>query len=179
MIRLSRLARFLDRINEQAGRWISWTVLALVVLQFTIVVLRYIFREGSIILQEALLYFNGLMFLGACGYTLLHNAHVRVDLKYRGAIRRYKALVNFWGTATLLIPILVLKWWVGVPYVLASWQNLEGSAETTGIPAVFLLKSFILLFAAGLTIQAISLMIHSWLQLKGVEHGEEEESGMV
>ena len=175
----ARIAAVLDRINEQTGRWISWTVLALVIMQFIIVVLRYIFREGSIVLQESLLYLNGLMFLGACGYTLLHNAHVKVDLIYRGANDRYKALVNFWGTILLLTPTLILIWWVGLPYAIASWQNLEGSAETTGIQAVFILKSFILLFAAGLTLQAISLLIHSWLRLKGKETGPEEEGEMV
>ena len=179
MTALSRLAACLDIINEMAGRWISWAVLALVLLQFIIVILRYIFHEGSIILQELLLYLNALMFLGAAGHTLLHDTHVRVDVFYRGAGTACKARVDFWGTVLLLTPVLILTWWMGVPYVLASWYNLEGSIETTGIQAVFILKSFILLFAASLSLQAISLLIHSRLRLYGDKAGAEEEIRVV
>ncbi len=52
-----------------------------------------------------------------------------------------------------------LLWWVGYPYVARSWSVLEASRETSGIPAIFLLKTFIQLFDATLALQGIAMAI--------------------
>jgi TRAP-type mannitol/chloroaromatic compound transport system permease small subunit len=101
------------------------------------------------------------------GYTLLHNGHVRLDIFYRDASIRTQALVDLWGSIGLLIPVTVLIWWSSWPYVAGSWKVLEGSKETSGIHAVFLLKTVILVFAALMLVQGISLMAKSILTLKG------------
>ena len=68
-----------------------------------------------------------------------------------------------------LIPMCVLVLWVSWPYVKASWAVLEGSPEgRMGIPAVFLLKSLIIVFAGVLGLQSLSLLIQSALFLAGV-----------
>ncbi|MCG8506333.1 MAG: TRAP transporter small permease subunit, partial [Sphingomonadales bacterium] len=123
-------------------------------------------RVGSIMVQESLLYINAFLFLTAAGVTLLEDGHVRVDIFYRGASRRYKARVDFWGTAVFLIPVLALLWVYGLPYVVNSWAELEGSIETGGLPAVFLLKTLILFAAATLSLQAVALLLRSWLTLR-------------
>ena len=48
---------------------------------------------------------------------------------------------------------------VSIDYVRLSWSVLEGSRETSGIQAVFLLKSVILVFAGQLALQAVSGII--------------------
>ena len=58
---------------------------------------------------------------------------------------------------------------IGLPYVLSSIQNLEASFETSGLQIVYVLKSFILLFAFSLTIQGISLAIRSWNAWQGAK----------
>ena len=65
--------------------------------------------------------------------------------------------------------------WISFPYVADSWANLEGSQETSGIPAVFLLKTSILLFCAVLILQGISMAIHASLVLMGLEAPMPEE----
>jgi len=82
MQKLLALANRLDAINDWLGRTLSYTVILLVLVQFAIVVMSGNFRVGSIKLQESLLYINALMFLGAAGYVLLKDAHVRVDVFY-------------------------------------------------------------------------------------------------
>ena len=83
--------------------------------------------------------------LGA-GYTLLHEGHVRVDIVYRPAGRRYRAIVDLLGSLLLLLPMTLAVLWLAFPYVIESWRRLEGSREADGLPGIFLLKSVILVF---------------------------------
>ena len=164
---LASVANLIDRLNDQLGRGLSWLVLALILVQLAIVVLRYVFQIGSVWVQESLLYGNALLFLGAAGYTLLKDAHVRVDLFYREASAKTKAWVNLLGVLLFLWPLCGLIGVAGIPYVAKSWAVFEGSVETTGLQAVYLLKSLILLFGLSLALQGLSLAIRSWLVIGG------------
>ena len=53
------LIKFIDRINEAVGRTAAWLTVIMVVVQFAIVLLRYVYGIGSIALQESLLYMHG------------------------------------------------------------------------------------------------------------------------
>jgi len=162
---VERLAIIIDRANRWIGRGVAWLVLALVLVQFSLVILRYVFGIGSITLQESLLYMHGALFLLAAGYTLLNNGHVRVDVFYRRATAKRKALVDAAGTVFLLLPFCVLLWLYATPYVAASWAIREGSRETSGIQAVFLLKGCILAFVLLLALQGLALLLRSLLVL--------------
>lgn len=180
MTALSAFVRTIDRCNEAIGRWVSWAVIAMVLLQFLVVVLRYVFGLGSVALQESIVYLHGILFLVAAGYTLLRDGHVRVDIFYRSASSRQKALVDLLGTLLFLLPVCVLLWVVSWPYVAASWSVLEGSKETSGIQGVYLLKSAILVFVLLVTLQGFSLAARSALILLGAElptAARQDESG--
>lgn len=153
---LTDLAETLDMINERIGRFLGLMPLLLVLLQFLIIVLAAGFDLGSIKLQESLQYINALMFLGAAGYTMKHNEHVRVDLVYNRLSQRGKDWVDFLGIVFLLIPFVTLLWISGISYANDSWAIFEKSIETSGLPFVYLLKSIILLFCLTLSIQVIS-----------------------
>lgn len=158
---LTRLAGGIDAVNGAVGRFLGWAALLLIVLQFALVVANHVFSVGSIQAQEARLYINALIFLGAAGYTLLAGEHVRVDLFYRDADPRAKAWVDLIGTLVFLLPVIAILLWAGLPYVAAAWSIREGSTETGGLPFVYVLKSFILLFVATLGMQAVSVLIRS------------------
>lgn len=161
MAYILRIADIIDRLNARLGRLIGWAALLLIAIQFLIIIMTNIFRVGSVMAQESLLYVNSLIFLGAVGYTLLRDGQVRVDIIYRPASKRFQAWVNLLGTLFFLLPVTILLWVYAQPYVLASWAVLEGSVETTGLQAVFILKSFILLFCILLGLQGVSLAIRS------------------
>ena len=171
---LGAVARAIDIANEQIGRGAAWLALIMVLLQFTVVLMRYVFGIGSIFMQEGVIYLHGALFLVGAGYTLLHGGHVRVDIFYRDARPRRKALIDLLGTVLFLLPVCVVIGWASLPYVAQSWVNLEGSRETSGIPAVFVLKSFILLFVVLIALQGVSLLLYSILILAGAEAPEPE-----
>ena len=163
------VAGFIDALNERIGRAVSWLALLIVLLQFLIVVGRYVFGVGSIWFQELIIYMFGFMFMLGAAYTLRHDGHVRVDIFYREAKPRTKALVNLAGSILFLIPICALIFWVAWPYVLQSWSVWEGSQESSGIPARYLQKTAILAFAVLMALQGLSIAIRSLLALQGDE----------
>jgi TRAP-type mannitol/chloroaromatic compound transport system permease small subunit len=171
---LAAAARAIDALNERVGRAVAWLTLAMVLVAFGVVVLRYVFDIGFVRLQESYVWMHGAIFMLGAGYTLLHQGHVRVDVIYRGASPRYRAWVDLLGVLLLLGPMLVTLWLVAWPYVGASWSRLEGSREAGGLPGLFLLKSVILMFCLLLGLQGLSLAIRSLLVLAGRDDPQPE-----
>ncbi|GJL91270.1 TRAP transporter small permease subunit [Hyphococcus sp.] len=156
---MTALANAFETINRRAGRTVMWLLLAMALIQFGVVILRYVFGINFIFMQESITYMHGAVFLLAGGYALLTDDHVRVDIFYREASPRRKALIDLLGTYLLLFPVCLLLIWTVSPYVANSWAVGEGSNEASGIAALFILKSFIPAFAvlmamAGFTITA-------------------------
>ncbi len=141
------LARLIDHLNSRIGKAIAWLTLAMVLVQFAIVLARYVFNIGSIGLQESIWYMHGITFMVGAGYTLLHDGHVRVDVIYRDATSRTKALIDLIGTLLFLLPMCALTLWVSLSYVTNAWKVREGSTELAGLPFIYLLKTTIWVFA--------------------------------
>ena len=175
---LTALARRIDALNEAVGRATSWIVIIMVLIQVIIVLMRYVFGIGSIMMQESVIYMHAILFMVTVGYTLLYDAHVRIDIVYREASPRTKAVIDLVGVIIFLIPVCILIGWVSWPYVAASWRVLEASKETSGIPAVFLLKSLILVFTGLLALQGFSLAVRSAVILAGgdwpIQHADDQ-----
>lgn len=162
---LSALADRIDGVCGLIGRVAAWAVLAMVIVQAAIVVLRYLFGFGSLWMQESLVYFHAALVLFAAGWTLSVNGHVRVDIFYADASPSTKARVDLAGSLLLLIPFMVAVIWFSWPYAARAWALREGSREAGGIPLVFLLKSFIPAFAALMVLQGLAQALRAALTL--------------
>ncbi len=165
-------ARAIDRVNQRIGQLVAWLTVVMVLVQFTVVLLRYVFGIGFIWMQESILYMHAMVFLVGAGFTLLTDGHVRVDIFYREATPRRKAWVDLLGVLTLLLPFCALVVVVSWRYVANSWGILEGSKETSGIQAVFLLKTLILVFAGLVGIQGVALALKALVVLTPPSSGE-------
>ncbi|XKE45684.1 TRAP transporter small permease subunit [Halomonas organivorans] len=172
---LPSLIERLDSLSEWLGRSLSWLILLMMLIQFLIVVLRYVFSVNSIPMQESVMYMHATVFMLAAGYTLRHDGHVRVDIFYRGMTAKRKALVDLLGTLLLLAPVMIFVILVSLGYVGKSWRILEGSPESGGIPGVFLLKTLIPLFAGLILLQGLVEAWRNVLVLTGRLAPKEEE----
>ena len=161
------VCRAIDALNEHLGRIVAWTGLIMVLIQFLVVILRYVFAVGWIPIQESILYMHGMLFLLGAGFTLKADGHVRVDIFYREASVRKKAAIDIFGVLTLLLPVCFITWWYGWSLVANSWKIMEGSQEPLGLHLVFMMKTFILIFATIVALQGIALLIRSFLVLSG------------
>lgn len=167
MSSLDRLISFVDSINRAVGSAVAWLTLAMALVQFVVVILRYVFAIGFIPMQELIWYLHGIVFMAGAGFTLMHDGHVRVDVFYREAMPRKKALVDLCGGAVFLLPLCILTLYLSWGYVLNSWVIKEGSTEASGLPFIYLLKTMIWVFAVLLGLQAIALMARAYRYLIG------------
>jgi TRAP-type mannitol/chloroaromatic compound transport system permease small subunit len=160
-LRIIAVADCIDRFNAAIGRSVAWLCVFVVTVQFTVVVLRYLFGLGSIWLSESIVYGHAVLFMLAAAWTLREGGHVRVDVFYAEASPRRRALIDFCGSVILLLPFMAVLFWFAAPYVARSWAILETSRETSGIPGVFLLKTLIPLFALLMALQGIAQAIRA------------------
>lgn len=159
--KLYTLSTRLDRLAEITGQASAWLTLLLVLVTFTVVVLRYVFQFGSIAMQESILYLHASVFMLGAAYTLRFDGHVRVDIFYRDFSARHKALVNLLGSLFLLLPVCIFLLWSSWGYVATAWSLREGSGEAGGLPYVYLLKTLIPLSAFLLILQGIGQALAS------------------
>ena len=156
----------LRKLIAISGKAFAWLTIVMVLLTFTIVVLRYGFNLGWIWLQESLTYLHVAVFSVAAAWTLQQDGHVRVDIFYASMTRRNRARVDLIGSLIFLVPFCIFVLVIAWPYVTNSWKLLESSREAGGLPLVFLLKSLILVLPALLLGQAIINITDAWKTMR-------------
>jgi TRAP-type mannitol/chloroaromatic compound transport system permease small subunit len=162
---MTAVADGIERVVSGVGRAVSWLILAVVLLQFALVVARYLFGLGSIWLTETVIYAHAAVFMLAAGWTLRTGGHVRVDIFYAEASARTKALIDLAGALALLLPFMLVLIVLSVPYAARSWAILEHSQEASGLPFVFVLKTLIPVFALLMAMQGAAQAIRAAVAL--------------
>ncbi|MFZ3584324.1 TRAP transporter small permease subunit [Loktanella sp. DJP18] len=164
---LGMIAAAISRLNWMIGQVFSWLSLGIVLVCFTVVVLRYVFATSFLWLQDLYIWLNGAMFMAVAGFALLRDDHVRVDIFYRPARIRTRALVDLIGVILFLLPFCWIVSAYSIPFVQRSWSYQEASANVGGMPGLYILKTFILAFAALLALQGVAMACRSILVLSG------------
>lgn len=168
---MRNLADSIDRLTALIGRAAAWLLLVIVLLEFSLVVARYLFSLGSIWASETVIYAHAALFLLAAAWTLQIGGHVRVDIFYADAKPRTRALIDLVGALVFLLPFAVVLLWLSTPYAARSWAILERSQEASGLPLVFLLKTLIPVFALLMALQGVSQIVKAVAILRGHERG--------
>tara|TARA_Y100001933_G_scaffold206500_1_gene209406 strand:- start:820 stop:1392 length:573 start_codon:yes stop_codon:yes gene_type:complete len=166
---LALVVRFISGLNSLIGNVFSWLSLAIVLVCFTVVVQRYVFAISFVWMQDLYIWLNGAMFTAVAGFALMRNDHVRVDIFYRPASTRKKAVIDLFGVLLLLLPFTYVVVYYAWSFVARSWRLHEASANVGGMPGLFVLKSFIIGFAVLLALQGIAMVARSILVLGGRE----------
>lgn len=165
---------WIDSLNEFLCKIVSWFTLTMVLLTFLIVVLRYGFNLGWIAMQESVMYLHAMVFLLGAAHTLRVNEHVRVDIFYRSFSQIKQAKVDILGSLLLLMPVNIFIFMVSFEYVMRSWRVMEESQEAGGMPAVFLLKSLILIFPLTMLLQGIAEIVRNVARLSLNKHSSKD-----
>jgi TRAP-type mannitol/chloroaromatic compound transport system permease small subunit len=168
---LLNFAQIIDRISEICGNLSGWIVALTIGVGFYNVVARYIGRLiGIKLASNALIDLQwqlfSLIFLLGFPYILKHGANVRVDFLYANWGEKRRALVDFLGTVTFLIPFCLLGLWVSFNFVLQSWGVMpdgtigtwEISANADGLPPAPI-KTMLIVGFGLLLLQAIAQAI--------------------
>lgn len=168
----NKVAVSIDNLNEWIGKTVSWLILALTMLTAWDVAMRYLFRSGSVAMQEMEWHIFSIIFLIGAGYTLKCGAHVRVDIVYARLGERSKAVIDLFGSLIFLIPFSILLIYVSIGFVESSWSVREGSGDPGGLSARYVLKAAIPVGFFLLGLQGVSLALSSLIKVLGPEKSE-------
>ena len=86
--------KVLEKYINFVGEKISYLIPVMVALMVFVIISRYFFGIGRTDIQELVMYFHALVFLGCAGYVMNNDEHVRVDIFYRNASDSYKKNIN-------------------------------------------------------------------------------------
>lgn len=169
MAYLAQAMRLINGLNRLVGHGVAWLAVGIVVVCFWVVVERYVFANTRLWMQDLYVWLNGAMFTAVAGFALYRDDHVRVDIFFRPAPTRRKAIADLAGVVLFLWPFTYVVWAYSYTFVTRSWQYLEPSQNVGGMPGLFVLKTFILVFAALMALQGLAMAIRSVLILAGRE----------
>ncbi len=130
---LLALSHVIDTLNELTGRGARWLILACILISAGNAVARYGLNLSSNGFLEIQWYLYSLVFLGAAGYTLKHNAHVRIDLIAGRLSPRAQAWIDICGHVFMLLPVCAIMLWFGWTAFLESYRISEVSADAGGL----------------------------------------------
>lgn len=149
----TRVSRAIDGALTAVGRAASWLWMVLLGVVVFNVVLRYLFDEGRIDLEELQWHINAVAFLLAIAYAYRLDVHIRIDLLAARLRPRLQVWIEFYGTVLLLLPFVLAVLIFSLPFVAYSFSTSEISPSAGGLPLRWLLKgvlpaAFLLLLAA-------------------------------
>lgn len=130
---LLKLSSAIDALNENIGRGAWWLILLCIFISAGNAVARYGFNLGSNGFLEIQWYLYSLVFLGAAGYTLKHNAHVRIDLVAGRLTPRAQAWIDIGGHFFMLLPVCAIMLWFGWTAFVESYRINEISTDAGGL----------------------------------------------
>jgi TRAP-type mannitol/chloroaromatic compound transport system permease small subunit len=163
---LLAFARLVDTLNGIVGRGVAWLVLAAVLVSAGNAVSRYAFNMSSNAWLEVQWYLFSAIFLLAAGYTLLKNAHVRVDVLTARLSPRTRAWIDIFGGIFFLLPMALIILYLSWPMFVQSYMTHEISGDAGGLTRWYV-KALIPAGFALLVLQSISEIIKRAAVLTG------------
>lgn len=133
MSALLSLSRWIDRLNEFVGRWVSWLVLLAVVISALNAVVRKAFGTSSNAFLEIQWYLFSAVFLLAAGYTMLRGEHVRIDIILGRFSKRTQIKVEIFGIVAFLFPFVIVVIELVMPLVIRAYTSGEVSSNAGGL----------------------------------------------
>ena len=128
------LVRAIDALNRRLGRAMVWPILAAVLVSAGNAISRKFFDASSNALLEAQWYLFGLAFLGAAGYVLLVDEHVRVDALAQRFAPQWRAVLDIAVMLLAVVPLTAALGWMGWELAQQAWVRGEMSSNAGGLP---------------------------------------------
>jgi len=172
---LIKVEKVLDKFIDGVGYLTGILMILLILNVAWDVMMRYVFHDSSIAMQEMEWHIFSVMMLFGTGYALKHNAHVRVDFLYDSLSERKQAWINIIGTIFFLLPLAVLIIYGSYDFVMDSYTTNEISEDPGGLPYRWIIKAMIPLAFIFLILCAIDYIIHYVNVLRGVEKAPKDE----
>lgn len=153
-MKVDRIWRIIDTINEKVGRVICFAFIFIMFIQVMEVILRYVFNNPTIWAWDVnSQLFTATAILGG-GYVLLHDAHVRLDLLYQRVNPRTRVVFDLISFSLILMAFTIIIW-QGGDMGWSAWQT-KARARSYFAPILWPVKSALCIAAFFMLLQAIS-----------------------
>jgi len=140
---LDKIEIFYARLTKYLGVFLFIIMLLMTANVFYDVIMRYVFSHGSIAMQEMEWHLFSVLILLGMSYSLMEDAHVRVDILYDSYSARKKAWVNMMGAIVFILPISLLVATNSVDFVMEAFNSGEISGDPGGLHYRWIVKALI------------------------------------
>ncbi|GAA6167473.1 TRAP transporter small permease subunit [Sessilibacter corallicola] len=140
---LVKAEQMLNGFSELLGKISAILFVLMLINVFVDVVMRYVFNDVSIGMQEMEWHLFSSMFMLGVPYTLTAGGHVRVDLVYERMSNKIQCWIDIFGGLILLIPFCALVGYYGVGFAREAFELGEGSGDPGGLPYRWIIKAVI------------------------------------
>lgn len=155
------ILKCIDNLSEWSGRCCRWLIIPLMGITVYDVILRYIFRDATAWAYETKMMLYGALFMLGGAYTLLHNAHVRIDIFYSRLVPQHRAIVEIVFYLVFFLPLMAVLTKYGIDYAWHSWAIKETSAVSYWYPPIYPLKTVLPLAFFLLGLQGVAELARS------------------
>lgn len=157
----------IDSFTRKIGRISALLGFATALICYATVYMRYAVGIGYTWAQELYVWTHVLLIMLGSSYTLMQGGFVRVDLIYARCSERTKAWIDLFGALFFTLPFVATIAWYGWPFFYDSFMMRERSLYDDGLPALYLLKGSLLVFAILLFLQIIAEICRCVASLAG------------
>ena len=159
--RLLRAEKVLNRFSDYIGIFSATLLLLLVANVFYDVVMRYLFNDVSIGMQELEWHLYSMIFLFGVAYTLRADGHVRVDVIYERLSVKKRAVIDILGTLVFLWPFCFLVAGYGIGFAYEAYDINEMSGDPGGLPYRWVIKGMISLSFICVLISSLGFILRA------------------
>ena len=160
--------KFIDNTIKYLSYFSAIIVAVLVLMIVYDSTARYLFSNGSTVLQELEWHLFDVIVLFGIAYALRENAHVRVDIFYASYKEKTKALINILSSLFFILPFSLLIIYIGIDFVAMSFIQNEASSNPGGLEYRYIVKSLLPISFAFLSLQAIRDVITNFKTWKSL-----------
>jgi TRAP-type mannitol/chloroaromatic compound transport system permease small subunit len=163
---LEKMEAIINRFSDALGKFTAVLFILLLLNVFIDVIMRYLFNDVSIGMQEMEWHLYASIFMLSIPYALYKEGHVRVDIIYDNLTIRKQAWIDLFGTLILLLPFSILVTKYGIDFTIESYKLGEGSGDPGGLPYRWIIKSVIPITFLSIGISGIGLILKSIITLR-------------
>jgi TRAP-type mannitol/chloroaromatic compound transport system permease small subunit len=161
------ISQKIDAFNAWLGRWVSWLIVAVVLVSAVNAVVRKVFDYSSNSYLELQWVLFSIIFLLCSPWTLLNNEHIRIDIVNHMLPLKARGWIDLIGHVFFLLPFTLLLLYLSIPFFLASLRINEQSFSAGGLPQ-WPAKSLIMITMVVLLAQGISELIKRIAMMRGL-----------
>jgi TRAP-type mannitol/chloroaromatic compound transport system permease small subunit len=152
----TRISDMIEAVLNAIGGAINWIWALLVVIIVGTVAMRYFVGGNTIWIEETQWHLYAIGFMIGIGYSITHDAHVRVDVLASNFRQRTRAMIEFAGILLIIFPMVYLLIRYAVPFVEISWRRGERSSSPGGLTNRWAIKSVIIIGFAYIGLAALA-----------------------